>query len=352
MATRKTHKVKTGKPQKRKNNNKKYFRIGNFKIKKKTAIIILSILGGVILFALFRNSHLWPWPSQSEVDQRLSDVIDACMYNENSRACKNLTNKYNMEFEYCHALSDVPEIGVSIPIYGVAKKKSFSASPINHESTTKSGSDAGSSLLPMSGGSLVKNSAQAESTEKGDSIYPYYGCSDSLDEITRLKGPNLISEPDTMALYGLSQIPQYSETYEPQGQYGCMFHKPGFNNLWKQIPNISAIKNEGDNIFNMYPKCNMRADIDRSINDINTKISSYANSYPVQLFYQKYDEWNTRGFLSGCTWYDKSFKQRCGAGSDGSKESAGYGSMVSDFINDMRQYLHTDYFSSKIVVSN
>ena len=348
MATRKDHKVITGKAR-RKKSNKKYLRIGSFKIKKKNAIIISSILGVVILFALFRTSDFWPWPSQSEIDQRLSDVIDACMYNENSRACKNLTNRYSMEFEYCHALSDIPEIGVSIPIYGVAKKKSFTASSLNPEASNNSGNSSGSSLLPSPAGKLTDNSTQSKNAEKGDSVYPYYGCSSTLDEITRLKGPNLISDPDTIALYGLSKIPQYSVS---GNTWSCTLHFASPNNLWNQIPNMARIKSEGDNLINIYNKCSMIGDLQTAANDINSRISNYANTYSVQLFYQKYDEWNTRGFLSGCTWYDKSFNQRCGAGSDGSKESAGYGSMVNDFINDMRKYLHTDYFSSKIVVSN
>lgn len=342
-------------PRKKTRKNK-YLRIGNLKIKRKTAIVVGCIVGIVIGFIAFRTSYLWPWPSQSEIDQRLLDVVDSCIYNENSRACKNLQNRYNMSFEYCYALSDIPEIGIDTPIYGVAKVNNFIASSLNYQPASK-GSTL-SSPYPSSGDRLTDNIKNAASGgyssqigTRGDSKYPYYGCMGSLDEIRKQKGTNLISDPETIALFGLSKIPHYYETYEPQGQYGCIFHRGSINNLWNQIPNISTIRNEADNIFNTYNKCNMRNEIDKAIDQLNNKISSYANNYSVQLFYQKYDEWNTLEY-SGCTWYDKHFNQLCGAASDGKSDSAGSEVMLKDFTSEMHKYLHTKYFTSKIIVTD
>ena len=331
----------------------KYLKIGNFKIKKKVAIIVICVLVAVVAFILFRTSYLWPWPSQSEIDQRLVDVIDGCMYNEDSRACKSLQSRYNMSFEYCYALSDIPEINVAIPVYGVVKVNSFTASSLNYQPASK-GSTL-SSPYPSSGDKLTDNVRNAASGgysmqigERGDSKYPYYGCVKSIDEIAKQKGSSLISNPETIALFGLSKIPQYSVTYGLQGEYGCKIHRSSINNLWTQIPNMAAIQNEVNNILNMYPYCSMKEEIDRSISDLNTKLDDYANNYSVQLFYQKYDEWAARDG-AGCTWYDKKFdNQLCGAASNG--ESPGSDVMVKDFAADMHRYLHTKYFTSKIVV--
>lgn len=328
---------------KRKTRKKKYIKIGNLKIKKSIAIIVVCAVVVVVAFVIFRTSDYWPWPSQSEVDQRLIDVVDACMYNESSRACKNLQSRYSMSFEYCYALSDIPEIDTLMPVYGVAKKKGFVGLPLNWESRNR---PAG---ISPDASSLENN---LKTMKKNSSVYPYYGCTRTLDEIRTQKGDSLIDNPDTIALFGLSKIPQYYESYEPHGQYGCTFHRPSINYLWEQIPNISVVRDEADRIFNMYPKCSMRADIDRSINDLNARISNYANNYSVQLFYQKYDEWNKSDSYS-CTWYDKEFKQLCGAASDGtSNDSMHDKTMLKDFISEMREYLHTDHFTSKIVVTN
>ena len=338
--------------QKRKSS---YFRIGRLKIKKKLIIPLSCVTVIVIGFLLFRNSSYWPWPSQEEIDQRLIDVVDACMYNESSRACKNLQSRYSMSFEYCHALSDIPEIGVEIPIYGIAKRNTFTPSSLNYQPATK-----GSTLpspYPSSGDKLADNIRSAASGgytsqtgTEGDSKYPYYGCVGSLEEITNQKGANLIDDPKTIALFGLSKVPQYSMTYDPHGNYGCTFHYAHINNLWKQVPNISVIRDEADNLSKIYPDCGAKIDIDSYVANLNTKLNNYANSYSVQVFYQKYDEWTVRKG-TGCTWNDIKFDgQLCGAASDG--ESAGSDVMVKDFVADMSRYLHTKYFTSKIVVAN
>ncbi len=340
MATTKKKKTTRGR------RNKKYFYIGGFKIKKTLFFVVISIVIILIGGIIWRNSYLWPWPSQDEIDQRLSDVVDACMYNEYSRACKSLTGKYNIEFEYCHALSDIPEIGKQIPVYGVAKLNSFKATSLDYVAPVMSEGAHAPGLLDSPVSARIK--VREGQGEQGKGIYPYYGCADSIDEIDKTTDKSLITNPNTIALFGLSKIPQYSETYKSSG---CTFHYADINNLWKQIPNISTIKNEGETIFKMYRKCSQRADSERSIKNLNNKISGYAKSYSVQLFFKKYDEWNTRSNVS-CSWYDKSFPQRCGAGSDGSANSAGLGSMVKDFASEMQQHLDSNYFTSRVVVNN
>ena len=94
----------------------------------------------------------------------------------------------------------------------------------------------------------------------------------------------------------------------------------------------------------------MISDLRTAADSINTRISNYANNFTVQMFYQKYDEWNTRD--STCRWYDVNFQQRCGAGSDGSAGAIGLGTMVKDFAKEMQQYQYSAYFTSKIVVTN
>lgn len=326
------------KSQKRKS---KYLKMGSFKIKKKTVIILGSILGVIVAFVLFRNSDFWPFLSQSEIDQRLTDVIDGCMYNENSRACKNLQSRYNMDFEYCYALSDIPEIDTLMPVYGVAKKKGFVGNTLSWESRNK--------LLGYSADKTVLDN-KLESANQKKSVYPYYGCKKSLDEVRSQRGENLIADPKTIALFGLSKIPEYIATGDVSG---CSAYWKGFNNLWNQIPNVQKIKNEGDNIRNIYNKCNMIGNAKVAANELNDRLKAYANNYSVQLFYQKYDEWNSTEWSgSTCTWYETEFKQRCGAGSDGSAESAGYGSMLKDFTDEMYGFLHTGSFTSKVLISD
>ena len=321
----------------------KYLKIGNFKIKKKVAIIVICVLVAVVAFILFRTSYLWPWPSQFEIDQRLVDVIDGCMYNEDSRACKSLQSRYNMDFEYCYALSDIPEIDTLMPIYGVAKKKGFVGNTLTWESRHK--------LIGYSSNEndLERNLKRAEQEKD---IYPYYGCTGSLDQIKNQSGKNLIAEPETIALFGLSKVPEYLATGDING---CSAYWGSFNNLWNQIPNAQKIKNEGDNIRNIYNKCGMIADAKVAANGLNDRLRAYANNYSVQLFYQKYDEWNNAEW-SGmtCTWYDKEFKQYCGAAINNQSEVTGHNasSMLKDFTEEMQQYLHTEYFTSKIVVSD
>ena len=332
------------KEQKPKKRSKKYIRIGKHKIHKKFIIIAIALLF-VIAIISYRRSDYWPWPTQSEMNQRLADVVDACIYNEGSSACKKLKNRYNVDFEYCYAMSDIPEIDNLMPIYGVARKKSFNELQFSRDAMYKL---TGRKANAEPGDPIPENALNVESS---GTIFPYYGCVSSLDEIRNQKGPNLISSPDTIALFGLSNIPQYYETYVPQDGYGCIFHRPWYNQLWEQIPNISTVKKTADNIFNMYPKCNMRTEIDHAINELNTRISNYANNYSVQLFYQKYDQWNSSATAT-CTWYEKKFNQYCGAAVSDKEGASHRYTMLKYFVEEMHDYLHTSNFTSKIVVTN
>ena len=337
-ATPKSQKDTTPQNQKRKKKSK-YLRIGRFKLKKKPTIIILCLVVFIPLFIAFRKSDFWPWPSQSEIDQRMNDILDVCMYNENSRACRNTVNKYNLDFKYCYALSDIPEIDTLMPIYGVVQQKNFYTEPLSYmkRHATNDLSASSSSL------SYVQAPTNDEHI-----VYPYYGCTSSIDEIRIQKGPSLISSPASIALFGLSKIPVY---YGEGDYYGCSASWHGtFNHLWLQIPNGPKVKTEGLNLVSIYNKCSMLSDLNLAAYNINERLRAYANNYSVQQFYQKYDEWN-QVFSGGCTWYDVSFNQRCGAGSENNPDSAGYGSMLQDFTNEMRQFLHTKYFTSRIVVT-
>ncbi len=332
--------VKTKTKTKTKQKKSKYLSLGGFKISKKIAITICCIVVLIISFILFRNSDYWPFLSQSDIDQRLISVIDACMYNEDSRACKNIQKKYNMGFEYCYALSDIPQIDTLMPVYGVARKKSFVSNTINWEFRHRVlGYHPGDSQLE----------GDLERAEQKKDVYPYYGCMDSLEGIREQKGPNLISDPDTMALVGLSVIPNYLVSGDNIS--GCSAHWGEFNNLWKQIPNAQKIREEGLNIAKLYSTCNKISDARAAAEGLNSRMNSYANNYSVQMFYQKYDEWNMSDAVT-CGWYDKTFKQYCGAGSDGSHKANERSSMVADFSNEMREFLHTNSFTSRIVLSD
>lgn len=329
-----------------KRKNKDYFRIGELRIKKSYTIILVCLMMAIIGFVFWRNSYFWPWPTQSEIDQRLLEVVDACIYNENSRACKNLSKRYDMSFEYCHSLTEIPEIDKVIPVYGVARRKSFVASSLNYEPAVKIGGDTLSTGTPVPGSRGIVTLKEQRGSS-GDGIYPFYGCVDSIDSMDSQKGTNLIVAPETIALFGLSKIPQYSVSGSVNSS--CKLTRPTPNNLWMQIPNMTKITSEGSNLLNIYNKCSMISDLRVAVDSLNSRIKNYANNYSVQLFYEKYDEWNTRD--SSCVWYEKTFAQRCGAGSDGSSGSVGLGTMVNDFTKDMQKYVESDDFVSKVIVT-
>ena len=330
-----------------KGKKKGYFRIGELRIKKSYTIVSICLIIVIACVVAWRNSYLWPWPTQSEIDQRLSEVVDACIYNENSRACKSLSKKYDMSFEYCHSLTDIPEIDKTIPVYGVARKKSFTASSLNYEPAINTG--GGTPYVDYSLKPKYINIATSRKQRGtgGDGIYPFYGCADSVDSIDTQKGLNLIEDPETIALFGLSQIPQYSVSGSASSS--CKLTRPTPNYLWMQVPNMAKITSEGNNLLNIYNKCSMISDLRVAVDSLNNRIKNYANNYSVQLFFEKYDEWNTRG--TTCRWYEKTFTQRCGAASDGSSDSAGFGTMVNDFTKDMQKYVESDDFTSKVIVT-
>lgn len=71
--------------------------------KHKGAIIGITIL---VLAVGWYFSDLWPWPSKERVQKRMDYILETCINNENSSSCKNLLQRYNLTFKYCHYLPD------------------------------------------------------------------------------------------------------------------------------------------------------------------------------------------------------------------------------------------------------
>lgn len=81
---------------------------------------------GIIVVALgitaWYFSDYWPWLSKERINERLEEVIDTCMNNERSLACKKIKERYNMSFKYCKSKTDGFDVSLysTKPIYGVA----------------------------------------------------------------------------------------------------------------------------------------------------------------------------------------------------------------------------------------
>lgn len=299
-----------------KNNTKKV----NAKVevtRQQKIIKIGGVIAAVIILLMWLvNSSFWPWPSSSEINRRLNEVIEACMYNERSRGCSSMQEKYHISFEYCHSLADIPEIGKSIPIYGVAKKDDAKTREISYRGGDKS---------------LNKN--------------PYYGCSEYLENMDKnISNELLSSEPTTMALFALYKTPQHNISGD---SHECSVVGSDFNFLWDQIPNIEVIKSEYKTAVNTYNKCNQRSELQSELNKINSKLTSYAKDKTVQLFYKNYDDWTSldEGSPLSCDFMGRSFH------SDICITVAGVNyNNLSSFSDDMRSYTSTDDFVSKIVI--
>ena len=91
----------------------------------------------------------------------------------------------------------------------------------------------------------------------------------------------------------------------------------------------------------------MRAESDGAINALNAKLSNYAKDYSVQLFYKKYDEWNY-AFAYSCTLFPDDDSKRKIFNDQTCMDIPG--SKPTDFASKMYEYLHSDSFTSKIVV--
>lgn len=297
--------------------------ISGLSIPKQKLIKIGGIVIVLILLVWFVNSSFWPWPSSVEIGRRLNEVIDACMYNERSRGCSAMQEKYRMSFEYCHSLADIPEIDKKVPIYGVAKKNDMNTREISYRDGDKT---------------LNK--------------YPYYSCTSYVEDAEKDSGPNLLSsEPSTMALFALYKTPKYSTS----GNYSqChVTLDPGYNFLWDQIPNIETVKNKYEIAFNTYNKCGQLSDLQRELDVINTKLSSYSSNKTVQQFYKIYGDWGgdmekTSGYHLTCNFMNKSFVSNlCGATTGPNSANN-----LESFSSEMRSYMSTDDFTSKIVVTD
>ena len=195
-------------------------------LKMQKMIKIGGVVSAVIVFFIwFANSSYWPWPSSAEIGRRLDEVIDSCLYNERSRGCSVVQEKYNMSFEYCHALVDIPEVGKSIPVYGVAKKNDVSPREINDRSNNR---------IPGK--------------------YPYYSCTKYVENIDKDNMKNLLAtEPKTLNLYSLYKVPKYGT--EGNINKCSAIQLVAYNPLWNSIPNIEAIKNEYKIAFDSNNMC-------------------------------------------------------------------------------------------------
>ncbi len=298
-------------------------------LKMQKMIKIGGVVSAVIIFFIwFANSSYWPWPSSAEIGRRLDEVIDSCLYNERSRGCSVVQEKYNMSFEYCHALVDIPEIGKSIPVYGVAKKNDVSPREINDESGSK---------IPGK--------------------YPYYSCTKYVENMDKDNTENLLAtEPKTLALFDLYKVPKKATEGNLNSCRTKQVELWGY--LWNQIPNIEAIKNEYKIAFDANNMCYQLSNLQKEFDRINKKLSDYANNKTVQLYYSIYDKWNTdprygagaendpmtvKGAMyGGCTYVNKDFIQRCGT--DGDSDD------LEHFTKEMRTWMTTDEHSSKIVI--
>ncbi len=117
--------------------------------KSKTAIIVIvAIIVAIGAFIGWYNSDDWPWPSDTQIRERLNKVIDTCTDNEDSYACKNLQKKFNMTFKYCHSLGSLGQTDSyglpTFPWYAVAWEGTSSEPP----STTMKLGNGNTSTLP------------------------------------------------------------------------------------------------------------------------------------------------------------------------------------------------------------
>lgn len=277
----------------------------------------------VVVLVWFINSPFWPWPSSSEVGRRLNEVIDACIYNERSRGCSSMQERYGMAFEYCHSLTDIPEIGKRVPIYGVAKKNGTKTREISYR-----------------GGDKTLNK------------FPYYACASYLEDVDKNIDTDLLySEPPTMALFALYKTPHYSTSGDNRQCRVTL--DPGYSFLWDQIPNIATIKNDYEVAFKAHKSCGQLSELQNELNIINAKLLSYSSDRAVQQFYKNYGDWagdrveSNSVYHSTCHFMDKTFiSQICGA-------TIGPNSInnLDSFSSEMRSYVSTDDFTSKIVVT-
>ena len=264
----------------------------------------------IIFFVWFVNSSFWPWPSSAEISRRLNEVIDSCMYNERSRGCSILQEKYDMSFEYCHSYVDIPEIEKSIPVYGVAKRNK---------------------------GSFNK--------------YPYYSCSTYLEDVDKSNVDNLLaSEPTSLALYELYETPKKGTS---GNYYKCEANQlVAYGEIWDQIPNIEAIKNEYRIAIDSNNKCDQLSNLQKEFDRINKKLSNYSSNKTVQKYYRQYDIWlgsddldnikngSYTGLVSSCEYGDKRFYQKC--------TNDEYD--LNHFVMAMRKTITTDDYTSKLVI--
>lgn len=309
-------------------------------IRKKRYITIgfIVIVIALLFVWLINNAH-WTFVSDEEMEQRMNDVISACEHNERTRECSDVKNKYDMDFEYCHSLADIPEIGKAIPIYAVVKNNSFEPLPLNS----------------IKKDNVVLKDGRYATVNK----YPYYNCTKYLEELDK-DLPNLLNgaEPTTLGLYTLYHAPEYQASGD---RSACTVEpSPVYNILIDVIPNYDVIEEILSTTMANNTKCDQLTSIQADIGRINDILRDYTSNGIVQQYYKNYDDWNS---LNGITslYCAKEDNQNCKevngcTVSLGEKQfTVSYKNFqgecqpynVTGFVEEMKSYLKTEDFMSK-----
>lgn len=262
-----------------------------------------------VIFTWLINSSFWPWPSQNEIARRFNEVIDSCIYNELNRNCSILQEKYEVTFKYCHSLTNIPEIGKPIPLYGVAVDNNFLPSQLSYENTA--------------------------------SYFPFYYCGTSIDTLGDIEITNLPILPRVYVLDALSVVPKRTVIGNLQS---CKISGVGFNEIWSQIPNSEVIENEYQAASDTYNKCSQIITLQTELNKINEKTTNYSNNEAIQQYYRYYDQWNT---------ITDNDNVGCKVGDNGifytNTRACLEGRTLGDFSQVMKESYSNNNFASKLV---
>lgn len=220
---------------------------------------------GLITFAFVKY-----WPiSKEENKQRLLDVANMCNNNEESRECKKLAQDYNITFEYCHALYDIPTLQDEAPIYIVARLKSFTPELPNYMTYSD-------------------NWSRRDEIDTS-SWYPFYGCADTLDAARSLSGPSKLNQEGARkALKSLSDIPRFEVSGDT---IKCSYSAPKqLSHVWSWIPDSKALMDDWESFLATHKSCDQIEALRQKANKISGLFNAYANNYIVQSYYEAYDK--------------------------------------------------------------
>ena len=289
------------------------------KLKKKKSTSKLVVLIPMTLAVLLIGLLIYIFnPPHAVIQWRLGRVLDLCEKNEESQECKNIQSIYKISYNYCHAYFDIPEIGKTIPVYGVATRNIF----------------RGDSLTVL----------RSYSDNNNVKISPYYGCVANYADLDLKDGILHETTQESQATYWLRDRPSISFSLEK-----CTITKRAFNSvLWRNIPNWGKITWEETDAYLRYDgECVKGMEIELKKTD--NKLEKYSNNTVVQEYYAGFDVWNESLHSNeSCTYGDETtgeikFRGRC-LTTVGKK---GY-PMVGfvDFMNDRRSSI---YYDSKLI---